>query len=90
MDISKAKRLLQIDISKMSSEALQKHYVSMLDAWRYAKGEYGHNNSFFTYCEELRGFVPADYWLEKNIACRLSEIEERHAASERAWKEEGL
>lgn len=75
MNISKAKKLLSIDISKMSLEALQKQYVSLLDAWRYAKGDYGHDNTFFAYCGEMRGFVPADYWLERNLATRLSEIE---------------
>lgn len=75
MNLSKAKKLLSIDISKMSLEALQKQYVSLLDAWRYAKGDYGHDNTFFAYCEEMRGFIPADYWIEKNLATRLSEIE---------------
>ena len=75
MNLSKAKKLLSIDISKMSLEALQKQYVSLLDAWRYAKGDYGHDNTFFAYCAEMRGFVPADYWVEKNLATRLSEIE---------------
>lgn len=75
MNISKAKKLLSIDISQMSLEALQRQYVALLDAGRYAKGDYGHDNSFFAYCGEMRGFVPADYWLERNLATRLSEIE---------------
>lgn len=75
MNLSKAKKLLSIDISQMSLEALQRQYVALLDAWRYAKGDYGHDNTFFAYCGEMRGFVPADYWLERNLATRLSEIE---------------
>ena len=46
MNISKAKKLLSIDISQMSLEALQRQYVALLDACRYAKGDYGHDNSF--------------------------------------------
>lgn len=76
MNINKARNLLSIDINGcMNFEELQKHYVSLLDAWRHAKGEYGFNNSFFTYVPEMRGFTPTDFWMEINLANRLDEIE---------------
>lgn len=74
MNIKKAKDLLSKDISKMSEDSLQKYKVLLLDAWRYAKGDYGYKNDFFYYLEEVKGFVPVDKWLLQNINKRLDLI----------------
>lgn len=74
MNIKKAKDLLSKDISKMSEDSLQKYKVSLLDAWRYAKGDYGYQNDFFYYLGEVKAFVPVDKWLLQNINKRLDLI----------------
>lgn len=74
MRISKAKSLLQIDYTKLSQSELQKYKVRLLDAWRYAKGDYGTNNDFFVPVPELRAVVPADKWLLRNIENRMQEL----------------
>ena len=67
MNLRKAQKLLQEDYTKLSIEELQKFKVSIIDAWRYARGDYGKNNDFFVYVGELKAYVPKDYWLLKNI-----------------------
>lgn len=74
MNIKKAQNLLSKDVSKMSGEALQKYKVSLLDAWRYAKGDYGYQNDFFYYLGEVKAFIPVDKWLLENINKRLDLI----------------
>ncbi len=71
MTLRKAQNLTQQDISLLSKEELQTYKVSLLDAWRYAKGDYGYNNDFFVYIGDLRAYVPADKWLLQNISKRL-------------------
>lgn len=67
MNFAKAERLIQKDLSTLEEYKLQKYKVDIIDAWRYARGDYGYNNDFFVYIGELRAFVPRDYWLLKNI-----------------------
>lgn len=74
MKLIKAKALLQVDHTKLSPSALQNHKVQMLDAWRYAKGDYGHQNDFFVSVPELRAYVPADKWILRNIENKLNEL----------------
>ena len=74
MNRKKAESLLQVDVNTLSPSELQKHKVQMLDAWRYAKGDYGTDNDFFVSIPELRAYVPANYWLLKNIETRLDEL----------------
>lgn len=71
MKCKKAKELLQEDFTKMNCEELQKYKVKIIDAWRYARGDYGYNNDFFIYVGELRAYTPADFWLLKNIEERM-------------------
>lgn len=75
--LSKARKLLQEDISKMNYEKLQKYKVSLLDAWRYAKGDYGYKNDFFYYLTEVNAYIPVDMWLLQNINARLDEVEHK-------------
>ncbi len=74
MNLKKAKALLSKDISKMSEDDLQKYKISLLDAWRYAKGDYGYQNDFFYYLTEVKAFVPVDKWLLQSINKRLDLI----------------
>jgi len=74
MNFKKAQSLLQTDIKTLSSDDLRKYTISLLDAWRYAKGEYGYNNDFFVRCPEVKAYIPRDKWLLKNIDNRLNEI----------------
>ena len=71
MTIAKAKKLIQIDPNTLNETELQKYKVKVLDAWRYAKGDYGYGNDFFVYMPELKSFVPKEKWLLKNIESRL-------------------
>jgi hypothetical protein len=71
MTRKKAESLVQVDHSTLTEYALQKYKVQMLDAWRYAKGEYGYENDFFVKVPELRSYVPANYWLLRNIEQKL-------------------
>ncbi|MGN0106242.1 MAG: hypothetical protein ACI4A5_00920 [Hominilimicola sp.] len=75
MNRKKAERLVTIDILKLPPEKLQAHKIQLLDAWRYAKGDYGADNDFFVIVPELRSCVPASLWLLKNIESRLDELE---------------
>lgn len=74
MTIKKAQSLLQIHHRSLSEAELQKYRVWLLDAWRYAKGDYGYENDFFVRVPELKAFVPKDYWLLKNIESRLDAL----------------
>ena len=74
MTINKAKHLIQIDHSTLSETELQKYKVQLLDAWRYARGDYGYGNGFFVYVQELKAFTPKDYWLLKNIESKLDQL----------------
>lgn len=74
MKLSKAKSLLQIDHTELSQSELQTYKVRLLDAWRYARGDYGVNNDFFIPVPELKSVVPADKWLLRNIETRLDEL----------------
>ena len=77
MNLKKAQNLLQIDIDTLSLEQLQKHNVNLLDAWRYANGEYGYHNDFFMHVPELRAFVPADKWILLNLRNRQQEVSDK-------------
>lgn len=66
-----ATKLLQKDTEQMTQEQLQKYKVKLIDAWRYARGDYGHNNDFFVWVGELKAFTPRDYWLLKNIEYKM-------------------
>ena len=74
MTFNKAQSLLRIDFKTLSPDDLHKHTISLLDAWRYAKGDYGYNNDFFVCCPEVKAYIPRDKWLLKNIDNRLNEI----------------
>ena len=74
MKYKKAKALLQEDYTKMNFEELQKYKVKIIDAWRYARGDYGYNNDFFVYVGELRAYTPSDYWLLKNIEDKMQSL----------------
>lgn len=74
MTLKKAQKLVQQDVSLLSKEELQSYKVALLDAWRYAKGDYGNTNDFFVYVDDLRAYVPADKWLLQNVNKRLDEI----------------
>lgn len=73
MNRKNAERLLTVDIQKLSPDKLRTYKVQLLDAWRYAKGDYGMDNDFFVHVPELRAYVPANYWLLKNIENKLDE-----------------
>lgn len=74
MKFKKAKELLQEDFTKMNCEELQEYKVKIIDAWRYARGDYGYNNDFFVYVGELKAYTPRDFWLLKNIENRMDEL----------------
>lgn len=74
MTLKKAQNLIQIDFSVLSGEKLQKYKVNIIDAWRYARGDYGYNNDFFVYVGEVKAFVPRDYWLLKNIETIMEKL----------------
>lgn len=74
MNYKKAQSLLQIDPKNLSEAERQKYTVSLLDAWRHAKGDYGTENDFFVWCGELKASIPKDYWLLQNINARLNEM----------------
>lgn len=74
MTLRKARKLIQEDIYKMSYEKLQRYKCSLLDAWRYAKGDYGYQNDFFYYCEDVNSYIPIDKWILENINKRLDEL----------------
>ena len=71
MTYAKAKELLSVDVSNLNETEAQKYKVRIIDAWRYARGDYGYNNDFFVWVGELRAFAPRDYWLLKNIETRM-------------------
>ena len=71
MTYAKAKELLSVDVSTLNETETQKYKVRIIDAWRYARGDYGYNNDFFVWVGELRAFTPRDYWLLKNIETRM-------------------
>ena len=48
--------------------------VNIIDAWRYARGDYGHNNDFFVYVGEVKAYVHRDYWLLKNIETIMNKL----------------
>lgn len=60
MNFKKAQNLIRTDFSNLSDEKLQKYKVDIIDAWRYARGDYGYNNDFFVYVGEAGAFVPRD------------------------------
>ena len=74
MTLKKAQNLIQTDFSVLSDEKLQKYKVNIIDAWRYARGDYGYNNDFFVYVDEVKAYVPRDYWLLKNIETIMDKL----------------
>ena len=74
MTLRKARKLIQEDIRKMSCEKLQRYKCALLDAWRYAKGDYGYQNDFFYYCGDVNAYIPVDKWLLNNINDKLDEL----------------
>lgn len=74
MTIKKAREIVATDHKALSECELQKYRVSLIDAWRYAKGDWGYQNDFFCYCGELKAYIPKDYWLLKNIEARMAEV----------------
>ena len=77
MNLKKARRLLQTDITTLSLEQLQKYNVDLIDAWRYAKGDYGYHNDFFVSVQEVKAYIPADKWLQVNLETRMGEVDAR-------------
>lgn len=77
MNLKKARRLLRMDIAVLSLEQLQKYNVDLIDAWRYAKGDYGNRNDFFVYVPEIRAYIPTDKWLQVNLETRMGEVDAR-------------
>lgn len=71
MKLKKAQDLLSIDITTLTDEKLQEYKVKLIDAWRYAKGDYGCYNDFFIAVPEVKAYIPKDKWLLKNINDRL-------------------
>lgn len=69
-----AEKLITIDFSTLPQHKQQAYKVQLLDAWRYARGDYGHDNDFFIAVPELNAYVPKNYWLLKNIESRLDQI----------------
>lgn len=74
MNVKKAQSLVTVNHTQLTQAELQKYTVQLLDAWRYAKGDYGKDNDFFVPVPELRAYVPADKWLLRNIETRLDEL----------------
>lgn len=74
MTLKKAQNLIQTDFSALTEERLQKYKVNIIDAWRYARGDYGYNNDFFAYVGEVKAYVPCDYWLLKNIETIMDKL----------------
>ena len=74
MTLKKAQNLIQTDFSTLTEERLQKYKVNIIDAWRYARGDYGYNNDFFAYVGEVKAYVPRDYWLLKNIETIMDKL----------------
>lgn len=74
MNIKKAQSLVAVNHTELTQSELQKYKVQLLDAWRYAKGEYGTDNDFFVSVPELRAYVPKDKWLLRNIETKLDEL----------------
>lgn len=77
MNLKKAKNLLRVNIETLSLEELQRHNVALLDAWRYANGEYGYQNDFFVCVPELNAFIPADKWILLNLRNRQQEVRDK-------------
>ena len=75
MKIEKARRIVLIDTKTLNEVELQKYKVLLIDAWRYARGDYGFNNDFFVWVGELKAYTPKDYWLLKNIESKMDELE---------------
>ena len=74
MTIKKAQRIVSTDTKTLKEVELQKYKVSLIDAWRYARGDYGYNNDFFVWVGELKAHTPKDYWLLKNIESKMDEL----------------
>lgn len=74
MNRKKAERLIAVDIKKLSPEKMQQYKAQLIDAFLYARGEYGTNNDFFAYVPELGANVPVNYWLLQNIKNKLTEL----------------
>jgi hypothetical protein len=71
MTFNKARKLVLVDTNTLKESELQKYKVSLIDAWRYARGDYGYQNDFFMYVGELKAYTPKDYWLLKNIESKM-------------------
>ena len=74
MTFKKAQNIVCTDFSNFPAEKLQKYKVNVIDAWRYARGDYGYNNDFFVYIGEVKAFVPRDKWLLKNIESIMDKL----------------
>lgn len=74
MTLKAAKEIICNDYTKLNENQLQKYKVKLIDAWRYAKGDYGYNNDFFVYVGEVKAYVPKDYWLLHNIISIMDKL----------------
>lgn len=74
MKYSAAKKLLSVNIECLSIEALQKHKVKLLDAWRDSTATYGIEQAvrdgyyLSLASESANGHVPKDIWLSHNLS----------------------
>ena len=82
MNIQKAHKILSLPYTGMTLEALQKHRVDLIDAWRHSKAAYGFPQAvaegFYKVIESpyASGFTPSDIWLTHNLLFKLEKVEE--------------
>ena len=80
MNIQAARNLLAKRIEDMSLEQIQRHKVRLVDAWRESRGDLGFDQAvrdgFFKALasESASGYVPADFWLTRNLGTNLDEV----------------
>lgn len=82
MKAAKAKEIVSIDIERLNLEALQKHKVKLLDAWRESKAEYGmaqavRDGYYIQTGENASEYTPTDLWLTQNLGTALDRAEAR-------------
>lgn len=77
MKLNTAQTLAVMDISTMPLEALQRHKVKLLDAWRESRAEYGMEQAvrdgFYVPMADVgaSGFIPKDKWLTQNLSRQI-------------------
>lgn len=82
MKAVKAKELVSIDIERLGLEALQRHKVKLLDAWRESRAEYGMTQAvrdgyYIQTGENASEYTPTDLWLTHNLGTMLDQVEAR-------------